>query len=234
MAWTGYAVAILVGAALLIGSPRLRPSYRDAFPFSTHLLNILTISGCAMLRVCVHEGAHVVAAAAHGLRSRLSVSRRLYFLTFQADLTRLWSLPRRARYGPLLAGMTWDATVMAAALGVEATLAAQLDPIVMRLIRAVVLLQFTGLVLQMLIFMRTDVYALLVNATGMSDPVGHPGRAAAPVPAPGEPGRRAASGRHRRPGTGLGQAVPVPVRPGRGAGAGLPGVLRGSGPVQRP
>ena len=78
--------------------------------------------------------------AAHGLRSRLSVSRRLYFLTFQADLTRLWSVPRRARYGPLLAGMTWDAVVLTVALLLEATLARQLGPVAVRLLRALVLL----------------------------------------------------------------------------------------------
>jgi putative peptide zinc metalloprotease protein len=119
-----------------------------------------------MAQVCVHEGAHVVATAAHGLRSSLSVTRRLYFLTFQADLTRLWSVPRRDRYGPLLAGMTWDATAMTIVLALEATLAGHVSPVAVRLLRAMVLLQFTGIVTQAMIFMRTDVYALLVNATG--------------------------------------------------------------------
>ena len=82
-----------------------------------------------MAQICVHEGAHVIATAAHGLRSSLSVTRRLYFLTFQADLTRLWSVPRRARYGPLLAGMTWDATAMTIVLALEATVAGHLSPL---------------------------------------------------------------------------------------------------------
>ena len=144
----------------------LRPSYRDGFPFSTQLLNILVVSLLGMAAVAVHEGAHVLATAAHGLRSRLSVSRRLYFLTFQADLTRLWSVPRRQRYGPLLAGVTWDAVVMALALVLQACLADQLGPVAVRLLRTLVLLQFTALIAQVLVFMRTDVYALLVNATG--------------------------------------------------------------------
>jgi putative peptide zinc metalloprotease protein len=56
--------------------------------------------------------------------------------------------------------------VLAAALVVEATLADQLGPIPARLLRALVLLQFTALIAQVMVFMRTDVYALLVNATG--------------------------------------------------------------------
>jgi hypothetical protein len=159
--WTIYAVVTLAGAVLLATDRALWPTYHDGLPYADQLLNILVISAFGMARVAVHEGGHVLAAAARGLRSSLSVTRRLYFLTFQADLTRLWSLPRRARYGPLLAGMTLDATVLGLALITEAAL-----PQSGRLLRAVVLLQFTGLVTQLMIFMRTDVYALLVNATG--------------------------------------------------------------------
>jgi putative peptide zinc metalloprotease protein len=86
VAWTAYALLSLTGPVLLLTVPDLRPSYRDGFPFSTQLLNILAVSVLGMAAVAVHEGAHVLATAAHGLRSRLSVSRRLYFLTFQADL----------------------------------------------------------------------------------------------------------------------------------------------------
>ncbi|BFU43180.1 hypothetical protein [Krasilnikovia sp. MM14-A1004] len=165
-AWIGYAVLALAGPVLLIAMPELRPSYRDGFPFHTQLLNILAVSLLGMAAVAAHEGAHVLAAAAYGLRSKLSVSRRLYFLTFQADLTRLWSLPRRARYGPLAAGMVWDAVIMTIALLLQATLADQLGPVTVRLLRALVLLQFTALIAQIMVFMRTDVYALSVNATG--------------------------------------------------------------------
>lgn len=165
-AWMAYGILSLTGPVLLIVMPGLRPSYRDGFPFATQLLNIVAVSLLGMAAVAVHEGAHVLATAALGLRSRLSVSRRLYFLTFQADLTRLWSVPRRSRYGPLLAGMAWDAVVLAVALALEAALAGHADPVAVRLLRALVLLQASALIAQSLVFVRTDVYALLVNATG--------------------------------------------------------------------
>ncbi|BCJ40650.1 hypothetical protein GCM10010168_73620 [Actinoplanes ianthinogenes] len=160
VAWAIYALLTVAGVALLIAMPSLRPTYRDAFPYSAQLLNLLVMSAVGMAAVAAHEVGHVLAAAALGLRSRLSVSRRLYFLTFQADLTRLWSVPRRARYGPLLAGLAWDAVLMALALVLEAWYGA--NP----LLRALVLMQVTALVMQALVFMRTDAYALLVNATG--------------------------------------------------------------------
>jgi hypothetical protein len=163
-AWCGYAMLALAIPVLLVAVPRLRPTYHDGFPFGTQLLNILAVSALGMLAVAAHEGAHVLATAALGLPSRLSVSRRLYFLTFQADLTRLWSVPRRARYGPLLAGMAWDAVILSGALILQAAL--PLGELTAHLLRALVLLQFTALVAQAMVFVRTDVYALLVNATG--------------------------------------------------------------------
>ncbi|MER7277691.1 hypothetical protein ABT369_24950 [Dactylosporangium sp. NPDC000244] len=166
LAWAVYALAALAAPVLLVAVPSLRPSYRDGFPFHTQLLNIVAVSALGVGAAALHEAAHVLAAARHGLRSRLAVTRRLYFVTFQADLTRLWSLPRRARYGPLLAGVAWDLVVLAAALLAQASLAGALGPMVVRLLRALVLLQVTAMVAQLLVFMRTDVYALLVNATG--------------------------------------------------------------------
>ncbi|WP_433614684.1 hypothetical protein ACQP2P_09240 [Dactylosporangium sp. CA-139114] len=166
LAWAVYALAALAVPVLLVAVPSLRPSYRDGFPFQTQLLNLVAVSALGIAAAALHEAAQVLAAARHGLRSRLAVTRRLYFVTFQADLTRLWSLPRRARYGPLLAGVAWDLLVLAAALLAQATPAGALGPVVVRLLRALVLLQVTALVAQLLVFMRTDVYALLVNATG--------------------------------------------------------------------
>src|SRR5205823_11666166 len=58
VAWVGYAIVIPVGVALLATQPRLRPSFRDGFPFSTQLANIIVVSALAMAQVCVHEGAH--------------------------------------------------------------------------------------------------------------------------------------------------------------------------------
>ncbi|WP_238011226.1 hypothetical protein KZZ52_57250 [Dactylosporangium sp. AC04546] len=165
-AWVAYALVGLAAPVLLLAVPHLRPNYQDGFPFSTQLLNILVLSVLGVLAALAHEGAHVLATAVHGLRSRLSVTRRLYFVTFQADLTRLWSLPRRARYAPLLAGITWDVVILSVALLLQAGFAEQLGPVVVRLLRALVLMQVTAVVAQALVFMRTDVYALLVNATG--------------------------------------------------------------------
>ena len=161
VAWGGYALATVTGAVLLIAEPKLRPSYRDMFPFSTPLRSFLAVTVLTIGCIVVHELAHVLATAALGVYSSLSVGRRLYFITAQADLTRLWGVPRRRRFGPLLAGMAWDAASLGGLLVAEVAVGRPVP-----LLRTLVLVQFTGLVLQGLIFMRTDLYALFVTATG--------------------------------------------------------------------
>ena len=67
----------------------------------------------------LHECAHWLAARAVGVPARIRISRRLFFLAFETDLTGLWSVPRRRRFGAILAGMALDAAILAVVLGVR-------------------------------------------------------------------------------------------------------------------
>ena len=102
-------------------------------------------------------------------RARISVSRRLYFFALEIDLTGLWSLPRRRRYSALLAGMAFDAIVLFALLlarfGDEAGWWPLGDPVT-RLCAALTFVQLFAIASQFFVFARTDVYAVLITATG--------------------------------------------------------------------
>ena len=52
-------------------------------------------------------------AVAWGLRTRLSVGRRLYYIVFVTEMDGLVTVPRRKRYLPMLAGMLTDLLVLA-------------------------------------------------------------------------------------------------------------------------
>jgi len=162
VAWTVYSVATVVGLVLLITHPHLRPHSSDVIPFRTPLANLLILTLIALGLTGKHEAAHVLATSAQGLPSSLSISRRFYFVVFQADLTSLWSRPRRYRFGPLLAGMAWDLSLVGVLLVVEDRV--QLPVTVLHLTRATIFLEIGGTLLQFWIFMRTDVYAVLVAA----------------------------------------------------------------------
>ena len=61
--------------------------------------------------IFVHELAHLIAARAVGVNSRMGISHRLWYLVAETDLTGLWSVTRNQRYLPMLAGMIVDLTV---------------------------------------------------------------------------------------------------------------------------
>jgi putative peptide zinc metalloprotease protein len=156
------AFALAVPAVLMV-SPHLRPSYRDLVIGPVPVLSMLVISVLMFASAMEHEGAHWLAAAAIGVPSRITVSRRLVSLVLQTDLTRLWGVPRRKRIVPLVAGMLGDAATAGLLLALAAVLPPErwLD----QGARTIALIKLTGMAAQLLVFMRTDVYALCAIAT---------------------------------------------------------------------
>ncbi|WP_433207180.1 hypothetical protein ACQP00_40875 [Dactylosporangium sp. CS-047395] len=163
-AWCGYAAAAVFAVACFLLRPDLWPRPGDVLSttgeLGTSLLILLPI-GYAL--VALHEVWHWLAARSLGLRSRFGVDRRLFFLVFETDLSQLWSVPRRQRYGPQLAGLAVDGVVLAMLLGVQ--LAA--GPVIP--VPAMVYAVVAGILWQCMVFLRTDLYGVLVTATGCHD-----------------------------------------------------------------
>ena len=92
-----------------------------------------------------------------------------YFFALEIDLTGLWGLPRRRRYSALLAGMAFDAIVLfgllLARFGDEVGWWPLGDPVT-RLCAALTFVQLFAIASQFFVFARTDVYAVLITATG--------------------------------------------------------------------
>jgi hypothetical protein len=165
----GLAVQGLLAAAgvvAMIGFPQARPTYSDAIAVHVPLLSILIISVLSTVRGLAHESAHVLAAWAAGVSSRVSISRRMIVIVYQTDLTRLWSVPRRSRAVPLLAGLVFDCASTGFLVLLDLTVLRAAPLPVIHLVRAAIFLSVSAIVFQFLIFMRTDLYALFVLATG--------------------------------------------------------------------
>lgn len=111
--------------------------------------------------VFLHEMAHLVAARAYGVNSRLGVSHRLWMLVAETDLTGIWALPPRQRYLPLLAGPFLDG-IIAAVLVVVLRWGA-LQPGAYQICRALLFLYLLQLLWQCYCFLRTDLYYLIAN-----------------------------------------------------------------------
>jgi putative peptide zinc metalloprotease protein len=156
----------VAGVVLLVAEPALRPVYTDAIVTGTPLASILIVTVIGIVGGLLHELAHYLAAAARGVRGSISLGRRLYSIVYQTDLTGLWSLPRRARFLPLAAGMLSDAAVLGALVALLASPWRPADPLTVDLLRAVVFAKFSGIIFQAEVFMRTDLYAMISVSSG--------------------------------------------------------------------
>lgn len=113
--------------------------------------------------ILVHEAAHLITARAAGVPGYMEFGTRLQFLVAQTNVTGVWAAPLRHRLAVYTAGMRADL-----AIGALAFLASTwLEPgsLSQRLALVVTVLAFTGLTLQLLIFMRTDVYFVVQDLT---------------------------------------------------------------------
>lgn len=161
---TAGALAVLATLAALVmvaAVPRVRPDALDLFFLASPAQSIAAVVVVTYVLAGVHELAHVLAAAALGVPARLRVTRRTYFLTFETNLTGLWALPPRRRVGPLLAGMGFDAFVLCAALTLRV---AGVGPDAF--LAAVVMIELTAIVVQLFVFLRSDVYAVMTALLG--------------------------------------------------------------------
>lgn len=167
-AWWLYALLFAGCTALFLRFPQYWPSFEDFFFYPNPALCILVMFVVEWALGGVHELCHWMAARAEGVESRLRVSRRLFFVVFETDLTGLWSVPRARRYSAFMAGMAFDVIVLFAALcgrvlgGVGAIDLPGLE----RFLGAVVLMMVLGLLWQTFVFFRTDLYAVMVTALG--------------------------------------------------------------------
>lgn len=170
-AWTGYgATALFNVIALVVAYDRLWPRpAEDAFVLGDIGLSALVFVPFVLVVAAMHEWWHWLAARAAAVPARFGVDRRMVFLVFETDLSQLWTLPRRQRYSPLLAGLALDSVVLFAVLNGRLAIsrgvwsAPELISSVLDLWSFVLIFRITW---QCLIFLRTDLYAVLVTATG--------------------------------------------------------------------
>lgn len=168
VAWTAYLAAAVAAATILVLRPDFLPSYENAWFVTDPVMSSLLLLAIAVFAAILHEGWHFLAGRALGVPAVFRVSQRGMFVVFETDLAQLVTLPRRRRYGPMLAGLAIDCCVLSAALIFrllyhEGVLT--VPPLADRVVGAVVLVEVVNISWQWVaVFLRTDGYAVLANA----------------------------------------------------------------------
>ncbi len=165
MAWTLYAILFGYCVYDMVRFPHLRPAYQNVF-FSPYFTVIeLSLFLSQFPGIFFHELYHVLAGRRLGIASRLGFGRRLYFLVFETSLTGLWSVPRRSRYLPFLAGMLADTiwfSLLTIIAGATMTSDGRFSPIagICAAFAFATILRFQW---QFYFYLRTDLYYVFTN-----------------------------------------------------------------------
>lgn len=161
-----YCFLIVLALTMMLNYPSLVSGPRDLYFPDHRTLTVSLLTLANYVALFVHEFAHLVAARALGINSRLGVGHRLWFLVAETDLTGLWTVPKRQRYLPLFAGMLTDA--VSGALLVLLLFAGEhgwvgLGLFWKRVVRALVFTYFMRIIWQFFVFVRTDLYYVIAN-----------------------------------------------------------------------
>ncbi|MEU6256939.1 hypothetical protein [Streptomyces sp. NPDC047043] len=164
-AWVVHTTLVVTCVAVMVAHPRVRP-HADAVFFTPSLVVVqLTLALAQLPALAWHELFHVLAGRRLGLPTRLSVSRRLFFVVVEAHLDGLYSVPRKKRYLPFLAGMVADVLLFS----VLTLVGAAGSGWACRLALAVAYTVLLRLVWQFYVFLRTDLYYVFTTLLGCDD-----------------------------------------------------------------
>lgn len=141
------AAVVLAVGGLLITHPALVPSYSVLVWSQRAGLVIAVDAAIGRILIALHELGHLVTARTAGAPARISLGTRLQFLVAQTDVSGVWATPRRIRMTVYLAGLTVD---LCGALSCLLTVVLA-DP-------------------EFIVFMRTDLYFVLLDLTGCANP----------------------------------------------------------------
>ena len=169
-AWLCYAALTAAAVVEMVRHRSLRPSYHDVF-FTSHLALIpITLTAVQIPCILLHEGFHALSGRRLGLPSTLTISRRLYYLVAETRLDSLFSVPRRRRYLPFLAGMLADAVLISGLTLLSLALRGHGIPgWCPALCLAVAFTCVMRMIWQFMFYLQTDLYFVLTNALRCSD-----------------------------------------------------------------
>ncbi|WP_439658839.1 hypothetical protein ACSHWB_41710 [Lentzea sp. HUAS TT2] len=171
IAWVAYAA--LAGWALfaMVFNADLRPTYHNIFFSDYYMVIQVGLFVAAIPLLLLHESFHALAGRRLGVRSRLRVGRRLYFIVLETSLDGLVAVPRRQRYLPIVAGLLADVLGIAACT-VAADLTRHADGTLSgpgRFLLAVAFAALLRVIWQFFLYLRTDIYVLVSTVLGCVD-----------------------------------------------------------------
>ncbi|MGW6930003.1 hypothetical protein ACWGE0_08010 [Lentzea sp. NPDC054927] len=171
VAWAVYAGLAGWALILMVFDEDLRPSYHNIFFSDYYMVIQVGLFVAAIPLLLMHESFHALAGRRLGVKSRLRIGRRLYFIVLETSLDGLVAVPRRKRYLPIVAGLLADVLGIAGCT-IAADLTRHPDGTLSgagRFLLAVAFAALLRVIWQFFFYLRTDIYVLVSTVLGCVD-----------------------------------------------------------------
>lgn len=157
----------IAGAVAIAGStPRYIPRSLDQLWHPWVMVSVLGMLAFNIIQTFCHEFAHLLAARAQGVASRMGISRRLMEVVAVTDISGLYAVPAASRYLPYLAGMIWEGLLGAVFVYLLKLSDARVLPLPhlgYAAAKAGVFICASRLLWQLQVHLKTDLYYVLAN-----------------------------------------------------------------------
>ncbi|MDH6143602.1 putative peptide zinc metalloprotease protein [Kitasatospora sp. GP30] len=145
----------LAAAAVLVVDPGLRPSWHQLIWSDRGTLFLAGQAALAWVLIYLHELSHLLTARAAGVPGTIRLGTRLQFLVMQTDVSGIWQCTRRVRWTVYLSGIVLDLAISGSCVLTQAAIGPN------RFLSSVMITKLLGVAIELMVFMRTDVYFLL-------------------------------------------------------------------------
>lgn len=167
-----YALLAVAGPIVLLFDAAIRPQARDLLWSASYSVDTVTLAVLAPILLLKHELGHLLAGRGKGLSAELTFGHRFIYLVAVSRVAAVWKLRRRDRFLIYGAGMLND--LVFAGIGSLLLFAAQerivtLATPLQGLIALLVLSEYLGVAWEFQVFLKTDVYHMLVDLAGRHD-----------------------------------------------------------------
>ena len=168
-----YFFILSVGIALIINNPnKYFPRSKDVFWNPSTSVSLITFFVVSLIMLFKHELAHLFSALEFGIKGKIQLSRRMFYLVAETSIEDIYKLPLKKRLIIYLSGIASDGVV----LGICMLLMHFVDMGVFSLnelsilfLKQVVYVSWISILWQFRFFMKTDIYAIFEDISGCDE-----------------------------------------------------------------
>lgn len=168
-----YFIILAIGIALIINNPsRYFPRSQDVFWNPSISVSLLTLFAISLVMLFKHELAHLLSALEFGIKGKIYLSRRMFYLVAETNIKDIYKLPLKKRLIIYLSGIASDGVVFGICMILVHLASMEVlgfSSLFILFIKQITYVSWISILWQFRFFMKTDIYAIFEDISGCDE-----------------------------------------------------------------